>query len=187
MKRLFAAIGLIAALAASAHALIYIQAAGGGGGSCATAITTTTGTIVNGAELYAGSSYTTEGQSFVGDGKTLCKLYFYVSSYYGAPSIEIRVDDDTDMTSEFMGAVTPPVTGVGEVVADFESQGITLQNGVTYYFFVRNNASGYSNRARLGYFSTNPYAGGVRYMSSDSWVVTSTNSGHDKYFKVDTK
>ena len=149
---------------------------------------TNTGEVASGAELYADGTYKAEGQSFTGDGKVLCKIYFYVTELWGSAAVKIRVGASTDLSTVYLGEVTPTVSESGEVTADFESQDITLTSETTYYYIVSNTASGYANRVRIGYIGSNDYAGGTHYGDcTAAWTGCSANAGYDAYFMVDTK
>lgn len=121
-------------------------------------------------------------QYYIGNGftpETNLSLYSISANFLnnsgGAVSVELRIDDDVDMSSEYMDSVTvnvPVSDGLTEFV--FETPP-SLSGSTTYYFIFRASSAVY-----LYFDSTAPYSGGVYiWTDSSAWNASSTVSDRD--------
>lgn len=180
---------LIPALTAS-DTSTYVLAVSGqdaGSGTCSDAITQST----SDGYMTLGDSTSVAGQSFTGDGKVLCSITLKTSSATATGGlIEMRVDDDTDMSSEYLATKTVEcTTAEADMVFDFEVDEVSLSSETTYYFSIMNTNGEYSTRFRpLQAGTGNPYNGGVLYFYGETaWNLTTPAADMDFYFTVSTK
>lgn len=130
------------------------------------------------------SNTTTRGQSFVsttsGD---MYGLKLYVTTLTSTSNLTIRVDDDLDMSSEYLGGGTVSVTSTGEIYIVFSSP-IQISSGTTYYFFIQTAAL--TNVMKISWNDGSVYSGGLYYYNNSiaTWALSTSTSYNDIWFKV---
>jgi len=132
------------------------------------------------------SATDTQMQSFQVDADGAIKsVSFRVELVGGSSNIQVRLDDDLNMSSEYLEQATNPgsfPSGINEVTFTFSGSTI-LSTGTTYYVAFRNNDNDWSDRIRMHFNSSGGYANGTAYYNGDVWVASS-NDSRDFYFKV---
>jgi hypothetical protein len=143
-------------------------------------------------------TYLEAAQSFqVSSAKKLYSIIAYVNKPAGSTgNAVIRVDDDTDMTSEYLVGATVANASLptdwstyAEFVFDSGSRP-TLSTGTTYYFIVGSSGDTEANRLQVGYKDgSSAYSSGDQYQDHSGagtrWLIdTSAWSGRDLYFQV---